>query len=96
MNEGIHIAKSCFPAFFDEGHGGIRWKLSVDSTAPPSLRRAGPSDDTLVALIVFSILEADRVRSDDDNSDDAPSLSNEIQILKSALIGYKPRVRTIL
>eukprot|EP00985_Skeletonema_marinoi_P026944 scaffold21350_cov95-Skeletonema_marinoi.AAC.2 len=74
------------------GHGGIRWKVSVDSTAPPSLGRAGPSDDTLVALIVFSILEADRVRSDDDNSDDAPSLSNEIQILKSTLIGYKPRV----
>ena len=92
VNEGIHIAKSCFPAFFDAGHGGIRWKVSVDSTAPPSLRRAGPSDDTLVALIVFSILEADRVRSDDDNSDDAPSLSNEIQILKSTRIGYTPRV----
>lgn len=89
VNEGLHIAKSCFSAFFDVDHGGIRWKLSVDSTAPPSLRYAGPSDDTLVALIVFSILEAARARV---CGDDAPSLSDEIQMLKSALIGYKPRV----
>lgn len=87
VNEGILIAKSCFPAFFDAESGGIRWKLSIDSTAPPSLRMAGPSDDTLVALIVFLILQANRL--DDDN---APSLNNEIQMLKNALKGYKPRV----
>jgi hypothetical protein len=88
VKEGIDIAKSCFPAFFDVDNGGIRWKLSVDSTAPPSLRHAGPSDDTLVALIVFSILEANRVSDDDYTS----NLRNEIKMLKDALIGYKPRV----
>ena len=98
VNEGVHIAKSCFLAFFDADHGGIRWKLSVDSTAPPSLRYAGPSDDALVALIVFSILEAARAResggggNDNGNGDGAPSLRDEIQMLKSALTGYKPRV----
>lgn len=92
VDEGIRIAKSCFPAFFDPGDGsgfdgGIRWKLSADSTAPPSFRSAGASDDTLVALIVFSILEANR--SSEVNS---PSLKNEIQQLKNALVGYRPRV----
>lgn len=92
IDEGIRIAKSCFPAFFDPGDGsgfdgGIRWKLSVDSTAPPSLRSAGASDDTLVALIVFSILEANR--SSEENS---TSLKNEIKLLKNALVGYRPRV----
>ena len=92
VDDGIRIAKSCFPAFFDPGDGsgfdgGIRWKLSVDSTPPSSLRSAGASDDTLVALIVFSILEANR--SSEENS---PSLKNEILQLKNALAGYRPRV----
>lgn len=92
VDEGIRIAKSCFPAFFDYGDGsgidgGIRWKLSVDSTAPSSLHSAGASDDTLVALIVFSILQANR--SSEENS---PNLKSEIQQLKNALVGYRPRV----
>ena len=90
INEGIQIAKSCFPYFFDDGDGtgwggGIRWKLSVDASAPPSLQRARASDDTLVALIVFSILEANRAPSD-------ASLEHEIKLLKVALKGYRPRV----
>lgn len=40
-----------------------------------------------MALIVFSILEANR--SSEENS---PSLGNEIQLLKNALAGYRPRV----
>lgn len=90
--DGIRIAKSCFPAFFDTGYdgtgwnGGIRWKLSVDASAPPSLEKAAASDDTLVALIVFSILEAHRT------SDDMPSLRDEIGQLRVALKGYRPRV----
>ena len=90
-SEGIAIAKSCFSAFFDKGlqgngwDGGIRWKLSVDASAPASLQRAHASDDTLVALIVYSILEKER------NPDD-PSLSDEISMLRNALQYYKPRV----
>eukprot|EP00957_Ditylum_brightwellii_P084003 6385233-Ditylum_brightwellii.AAC.1 len=91
VDDGIRIAKSCFPYFFDKGDsgtgrgGGIRWKLSIDATAPPPLQRAHVSDDTIDALIVFSILESQR-------KDDTPSLADEIQMLKEALIGYKPHV----
>lgn len=91
VSEGIQIAKSCFPYFFDacaDGTGwagGIRWKLNVDASAPPSLERARASDDTLVALIVFSILQAHRAPSD-------ASLEEEIKLLKVALQGYRPRV----
>jgi len=90
VQEGIQIAKTCFPVFFDTGdgtgwNGGIRWKLSVDASAPPSLQRAAASDDTLVALIVFSILEAHRTA-------DMPSLREEIGLLNVALKGYRPRV----
>jgi len=91
VTEGIQIAKSCFPSFFDAGEdgtgwaGGIRWKLNVDASAPPSLQRARASDDTLVALIVFSILEAHRAPSD-------ASLADEIKSLKVSLQGYRPRV----
>jgi hypothetical protein len=90
-SEGIAIAKSCFPYFFDKGQqgngwdGGIRWKLSVDATAPASLQRAHASDDTLVALIVYSILEKER------KPDDA-SLVDEIGMLRNALQFYRPRV----
>jgi hypothetical protein len=90
--EGIRIAKSCFPHFFDAGargdgwDGGIRWKLSVDATPAPGQERAYASDDTLVALIVFSILENART------SDDMPSLKEEIDLLRNSLQFYKPRV----
>jgi hypothetical protein len=91
-DEGIRIAKSCFSYFFHPGDdgtgrgGGIRWKLSVDASAPPSLERARASDDTLVALIVFSILEAGRT------SKTTPSLADEIRMLKASLKGYRPHV----
>jgi hypothetical protein len=91
VDEGIRIAKSCFPYFFDPGDGtgrggGIRWKLSVDASAPPSLERARASDDTLVALIVFSILEAGRTL------ETTPSLAKEMRMLSESLRGYRPRV----
>lgn len=105
IREGISIAKSVFPYFFDAGprgdgrNGGIRWKLSVDSTSPPELQRAYASDDALVALIVFSILENEPAstpsssKSDEDTaSGSIPSLAGEIQLLRNALESYKPRV----
>ena len=82
VEDGIRIAKSCFPAFFDAEGGGIRWKLSVDATAPSSLQWARANDDTLNALIVFSILESQRTSS-------MPSLADEIQLLTTALNGYR-------
>ena len=104
-HDGIAIAKSVFPYFFDAGpqgtghHGGIRWKLSVDATPPPELQysRSGANDDTLVALIVFSMLEEQRTEqlsAEEDNKDTSanPSLSNEIALLQQSLQGYKPRV----
>ena len=97
VQEGIQIAKSCFPYFFDagpdgSGHaGGIRWKLSVDATPPSSLQRANASDDTLTALIVFSILESHRSAASS-NPPDEESLSDEIHLLKQSLKGYRPRV----
>lgn len=93
VQDGIRIAKSCFPYFFDAGPdgtgrgGGIRWKLSADATPPEALARARASDDTLTALIVFSILEAHRPMTDN-----TPSLAEEIAMLRQALQGYKPRV----
>jgi len=91
-DEGIRMAKSVFPHFFDAGprgdgsRGGIRWKLSVDATPPPSLPSAYANDDTLVALIVFSILEAHRTNEQE------PSLQSEIEMLKASLHKYRPRV----
>jgi hypothetical protein len=93
IEEGIKIAKGCFPFFFDAGpdgsgpSGGIRWKLSINASPPRALKRAYASDDTLNALIVFSILEANRVNL----SNDTPSLKNEIELLQRSLIGYSPR-----
>jgi hypothetical protein len=95
VEDAIKIAKSCFPFFFDAGpdgngqFGGIRWKLSTNASPP---RRAfsnvrDVSDDTLNALIVFSILEAYR-KSEDEES----SLQNEIKMLKRSLHGYLPQV----
>jgi hypothetical protein len=99
VEDGIHLARSCFPYFFDPGddhhgggegrnnknNGGIRWKLSVDASPAPGLERASANDDTLLALIVFSILENQRNPA-------MPSLQEEIQLLKKALVGYRPRV----
>mgnify|MGYP000272676830 CR=1 FL=1 len=96
VEDGCRIGKSVFPYFFDAGpngdgsQGGIRWKLSVDATPPPSLQRAYASDDTLVALIVFSILE--RQRQNKDSSTVIPSLAPEIAMLEKSLEFYKPRV----
>lgn len=92
VDQGIQIAKTCFPYFFDGRRhgtgqgGGMRWKLNVDASAPPSLQYASASDDTLVALIVFSILEAHR-----SSTDNAPSLVSEIKLLQTSLRGYQPR-----
>ena len=86
VEDGIRIAKSCFPYFFDGT--GIRWKLNVDASPPEVLqgRGSGVSDDDLVALIVFSILENARTTYD------MPSLSKEIDRLKQILRGYRPRM----
>jgi len=99
--EAAQIAKSLFPFFFDAGprgdgrYGGIRWKLSVDATPPPELQQASASDDTLTALIVFSIIEKERSKIAAGSGDDAPSipsLAGEIALLKTALESYTPRV----
>ena len=38
VDEGVRIAKSCFPYFFSSSSGGgIRWKLSVGEFAIPPL-----------------------------------------------------------
>jgi hypothetical protein len=70
IDEAIRIAKSCFPSFFQRqtrfSNGGMHYKLSVDGTPPPT---DGYSyygdcyDDTINALVVFSILEAKNQRS---------------------------------
>jgi hypothetical protein len=92
IEDGVRIAKSVFPHFFDAGSkgdgwdGGIRWKLSVDATPPPSLQRAHASDDTLVALIVFRMLENNRPSSSPTN------LKDEIDMLERSLQYYRPRV----
>ena len=91
-DEAIRIAKSVFPYFMDAGPqgtgvgGGIRWKLSVDATPPPAWQRAHASDDTLVALIVFSILQQQH------GSSAGVSLEQEIQMLRNSLQGYRLRV----
>jgi hypothetical protein len=90
IQEGIAIAKSCFPFFFDSAHGGgIRWKLSVDATPAPGQENAYVGDDTLMALIVFELLQANRQASQDDPD---ASLSKEIRLLQNAVAGYRPRV----
>ena len=89
-DDGIRIAKSVFPYFMDAGPlgtgfgGGIRWKLSVDATPPPALQRAHASDDTLMALIVFSLLQQ--------YSSSGASLEQEIQMLRNSLQHYRLRV----
>ena len=83
-DDAIKIAKSCFPYFFDSSRGGgIRWKLSVDGTPPSGLEHAYANQDTLSALVVFSVLGKH-------NKD----LAEEISMLRNALDGYRPRVTT--
>ena len=92
--DALRIAKSVFPYFFDagphgDGHeGGIRWKLSVDATAPSPLQRASASDDGLVALIVFSILQQHAGGDAKEHTD----LTKEIRLLQASLGYYRPRV----
>jgi hypothetical protein len=91
VEEALCIVKSVFPHFFDAGPygngdgGGMRWKLSVDATPPPELQRAHASDDSLTALIVFSMLEQERAQ-------EMPSLECELELLRQALKVYHPRV----
>ncbi len=103
IEDGIRIAKSCFPYFFDDNAGdgrggGIRWKLSPDASPPRNYNRASPNDDTLVALITLSILEAHRtditskLSSEEEKRNYNISLDAEIKYLENALEGYVPRV----
>ena len=58
----------------------------ADATPPPSLQNVhGPNDDTLNALIVFSMLE-------DQNESTELNLKDEIATLQSSLTNYRPRV----
>ena len=95
--QGIRLAKSVFGHFFDagpkqDGHGGgMRWKLSVDATPPAALKHVrGANDDTLVALIVFELLQ--HAVQEQDTSGTSLSLVNEIALLRNALQSYQPRV----
>lgn len=94
VEDAIKIAKSCFPFFFDAGPrgdgqlGGIRWKISTNASPPEFFNTVrGANDDTLNALIVFSILEAHRGKCKDELN-----LKNEIKMLKRSLNGYVPKV----
>jgi hypothetical protein len=93
IEDGLRIAKSIFPYFFQKTHhgGGIRWKLSINASPPHALPPIhGPNDDTLNALIVFSLLESHRLR----NKECMPGLSlqHEIQLLQDSLQDYHPHV----
>ena len=58
----------------------------IDATPPPSLQNVqGPNDDTLNALIVFSMLE-------EQNKSTELNLKDEIATLQSSLTNYRPRV----
>jgi hypothetical protein len=93
IEDGLRIAKSIFPYFFEEnrsGSGGIRWKLSVNARPPRALPPTfGPNDDTLNALIVFSMLESQRQHNDQCMPN--LSLSSEIEKLQDSLQNYRPR-----
>jgi hypothetical protein len=96
--QAVDIAKSVFPFFFDAGPhgdgrtGGIRWKLSVDATPPSSLERAHASDDALIALIVFSLLQSKLERDYDETITQQHNLQGEIRLLRNSLEYYRPRV----
>ena len=91
VDEGVRIAKSCFPSFFYpnmgpyHGKGGMHHKLSVDATPPPSNefgRDMFAYDDTLNALVVFSMLEQRNEHKD------TISLQNEINQLRRVLHSF--------
>jgi hypothetical protein len=93
--DGLRIAKSIFPYFFSKADrsssGGIRWKLSVNASPPNALPPThGPNDDTLNALIVYTILESQRKQHNDCMQN--LSLETEIQMLQESLKHYHPRV----
>ena len=93
VEDGLRIAKSIFPYFFEEnyGSGGMRWKLSVNANPPSALPPTyGPNDDTLNALIVYKLLESQRQHHDECIS--SLSLQHEIQMLQDSLKNYHPRV----
>ena len=93
INDGIRIAKSCFPAFFYETitlpyspdmvveKGGMHHKLSVDGTLPPLTWEPQEQsyDDTLNALVVFQMLESKNQHKD------TISLQTEINKLRLIL-----------
>ena len=94
IEDGLRIAKSIFPYFFakTEDTGGIRWKLSVNASPPtllPPVR--GPNDDTLNALIVFTMLESQRQHLQSEHMSSL-SLQHEIQGLRDSLRNYHPDV----
>ena len=86
--EAARVAKCVFGHFYDATGGGMRWKLSVDATAPGPLQYQPPGDDTLTALIVFSLIEH-HLRQEQCAK---YSLQNEIDKLRQSLVGYKGRV----
>ncbi|KAL7503978.1 hypothetical protein ACHAXN_001679 [Cyclotella atomus] len=95
IEDGLRIAKSIFPYFFSKADhsssGGIRWKLSVNASPPKALPPThGPNDDTLNALVVYTMLESQRIHL----NDCMPSLSleSEIQMLQESLKHYHPHV----
>jgi len=89
IREAAQLAKSVFPFFYDEVDGGMRWKLSVDGTAPPALQRQSPNDDTMTALITFELIES---HLPGDKEKEALSLKKEISLLRRSLQGYRGRV----
>jgi hypothetical protein len=91
VTDGVRIAKSSFPYFFEDagrGRGGIRWKLSVNASRPSTLPATYPNDDTLNALIVYSLLDA----LNKNNAANELSLKDEIKELRNSLRNYNPRV----
>lgn len=95
IEDGLRIAKSIFPYFFskaDRGRpGGIKWKLSVNARPPSTLPPVnGPNDDTLNALIVYTMLETQRQHNDECMPD--LSLQTEIEFLQQALYEFHPKI----
>lgn len=98
ISDGVRIAKSCFPYFFRgplisygmvEDRGGMRAKISVNTKPPsfdPNKDFCIPDDcydDTLNALVVFSMLEAKN------QNENEMSLQPEIDKLRGVLRGWK-------
>ena len=56
IHQAAAIAKSVFPYFYDPAGGGVRWKINMDAS-PITSQPAGPSDDTLNALVMYKLIE---------------------------------------